>query len=59
MNDEDELLPILNFLLMMIEVAATGPGQGLPLVSLSRVMRTGLMSAETKAHLVKAWEMAL
>ena len=33
--------------------------QGLLLVSLSHMMRTTVMSAETKIHLPKAWEMML
>ena len=59
MNDEDELLSILTFLLMIIDMAVTSPGQGLPLVSLSRVMRTATMSAGIRARLAKAWEMTL
>ena len=53
-NDEDELLPILTSLLTMIEMAVTGPSQGLPPVNLSRVMRTTTMSVEIRAHLAKA-----
>ena len=43
----------------MIEMAVTGPGQGLSLISLSRVMRIATMNAEIKARPVKAWEMTL
>ena len=46
MNDEDELLPILTFLPTMIGMAVIGPGQGLPSVSLSCVMRTAIVSAK-------------
>ena len=59
MNDEDELLSILTFLLTIIDMAVTSPGQGLPLVSLSRVIRTVTISAEIRARLVNAWEMML
>ena len=58
-NDEDELLPILTSLLMNIEMAVTGPSQGLLPVSLSCVMRTTTMNAEVRAHLSKAWETML
>ena len=51
MNDKDNLLTTLIPFLMMIEMAVTGPGQGVPLVSLSRVMRTTTMSAEIRARL--------
>ena len=43
----------------MIEMAVTGPGQGLSLISLSRVMRIATMNAEIKTRPVKAWEMTL
>ena len=58
-NDKDNLLTTLIPFLMMIEMAVTGPGQGVPLVSLSRVMRTTTMSAEIRARLAKAWETTL
>ena len=58
-NDKDNLLTTLIPFLMMIEMAVTGPGQGVPLVSLSRVMRTTTMSAEIRARLAKAWETML
>ena len=59
MNDKDNLLTTLIPFLMMIEMAVIGPGQGVPLVSLSRVMRTTTMSAEIRARLAKAWETTL
>ena len=58
-KDKDKLFPILTSLLTMIEMAVTGPGQGLSLVSLSHVMRTATMNAEIRARLAKAWEMTL
>ena len=59
MNNEDELLPILTSLLTMIEMAVTGLGQELSLVSLSRVMRTTTISTKIRALLTKAWETRL
>ena len=59
LNNEDELFPILTSLLTMIEMVVTGPGQGLPPISLSRVMRTTTISAKIRALLAKAWEMTL
>ena len=41
------------FPLMMIDMIVTGPGQGLPLVSPSHMMRVTIISAEIRAHLVK------
>ena len=58
-NNEDELLPILTSLLTMIEMVVTSPGQELPLVSLSRVMRTTTISVKIRALLTKAWETRL
>ena len=58
-NNEDELLPILTSLLTMIEMAVTGLGQELSLVSLSRVMRTTTISTKIRALLTKAWETRL
>ena len=52
-NDGEELLQILTFLLMTIGMAITDPGQGLLLVSLSRVMMTTIISAKIGAHLAK------
>ena len=59
MNNEDELLLILTSLLTMIEMAVTGLGQELSLVSLSRVMRTTTISTKIRALLTKAWETRL
>ena len=59
MNDKDKLLPILTSPLTMMEMAITGLSQGLPQVSLSRVMRTTIMSAKIRARLAKAWETTL
>ena len=59
MNDEDELLSILTFLLTIIDMVVTSPGQGLPLVSLSCVIRIATMNAGIRARLAKAWEMTL
>ena len=59
MNDEGRLLLIQNFLLTMMEIAVIGPDQGLPLVSLSHVIRIAILSSEIRAHLAKAWETML
>ena len=53
MSDREKLLQILTFPLMMIDMIVTGPGQGLPLVSPSHMMRVTIISAEIRAHLVK------
>ena len=50
MNDESELHPILTYLLMVKRMAAIGTDQGLLLASLSHMMRTIIMSAETEIH---------
>ena len=57
MNDEGELSPILTSLLTMNRMVVINPDQELLLVSLSHMMRTTTMSAETETHLPKAWEM--
>ena len=54
MNGEVELPPILTFLLMMKRMVVIDLGQGLLLVSLSRMMRTTNISAEAGTHLPKA-----
>ena len=56
-NGEDKLLLMLTFLLAMRRMVIIDPGQGLPLVSLFRMMSTTTMSAGTGAHLPKVWEM--
>ena len=53
-NDGEGLPQILTFLLMMIEMAVTGPGQGLPSMSLVHVMRITIISARIRACLAKA-----
>ena len=53
MSNRERLLQILTFPLMMIDMIVTGPGQGLPLVSPSHMMRVTIISAEIRAHLVK------
>ena len=55
-NDREGLLQILTFLLIMMEMAITGPGRGLPLVSLSLVMRITTISVNTRDYLAKAWK---
>ena len=55
-NGEGELPLILTSLLTMRRMVVIDPDQGLLLVSLSRMMRTTTMSAETGTHLLKAWE---
>ena len=52
-SNGEGLLQILTLLLMMIEMTVTGPGQGLPPVSLSRVMRITIISIEIRARLAK------
>ena len=56
-NGEGELPPILTSLLTMKRMVVIDPDQGLLLVSLSHMMGTTTMSAETRTHLSKAWEM--
>ena len=48
MSDENELYPILTFLPMVKRMAAIDTGQGLLLVSLSRMMRIIIIDAETE-----------
>ena len=57
MSGEGELLPILTSLLKMRSMVVIDPGQGLLLVSLSRMMKTTIISAEAGIHLSEAWEM--
>ena len=56
-NDGGGLLQILPFLLTMMEMVVIGPSRGLPLVSLSRVMRITFIRAKIGAHLAKVWGM--
>ena len=49
------LLRVLTLPLMMKGMIAIGPGQGLPSVSLSCVMRITFISAKIGAHLAKVW----
>ena len=53
-SNEEELLQTLTFLLLMMEMAVTGPGRGLLPVSLSLVMRITTMSANARARLARA-----
>ena len=48
MNGESELHPILTSFLMVKRMAAIGVGRGLLLVSLSYMMRSIIISAETE-----------
>ena len=48
-------LQALTLLRMMVGMVATGPDQGLPLVSLFRAMRITIISAEIRAHLARVW----
>ena len=59
MNGESELLPILTSLPMMKRMVAIGADQEPLPLSLSCMMKTTIMSVETKIHLRKAWEMML
>ena len=58
-NVEGELLPTLITLPMMIRTLTIDRGQRLPLTSLSHMMKTTAMNAETEIHLREAWEMTL
>ena len=40
-------------------MVATGPGQGLILVSLSLMMKTAIIGGGAETHLAGAWEMML
>ena len=59
MNGKGELPPTLIFLLVMRGMVATNPGQELPLVNPSHVMRITTVSVRIEAYLAKAWEMTL
>ena len=59
MSNEEGLPQILTLLPMMIGMAVTSPGQGLPSVSLSCMMKVTIMSTKIGARLAKAWEMML
>ena len=50
-NGKSELHPTLTSLLMVKRMAVIGADQGLPLASLSHMMSTIIMSAETEIHL--------
>ena len=54
MNAESELLQILITLLVMRRTKTIDRGQGLPLASPSRMMKTIAMNAETEIHLQEA-----
>ena len=58
-NHIEGLLQLVTFLLIMMEMAVTGLGRGLPPVSLSRVIRITTIGTNIRAHLTKAWEMTL
>ena len=58
-NAEGELLPTLITLLMMRRTLTIDRGQGLPLTSLSHMMKTTAMNAEIEIHPREAWEMTL
>ena len=57
MNDENGLHPSLTSPPMVKRVAATGKGQGLLLASLSHMMKTIIMSAESDIRPRRDWEM--
>jgi len=57
MNGEGELSLILTSVLTMKMMVVIDLDQGFLLVSLSHMMRTTTMSAETGTHHPKAWEM--
>ena len=56
MNGKSELHPILTSFLMVRKVATIGANRGLPLASLSHMMRTIIMNIETEIHPWWAWE---
>ena len=49
-NDESELQPTLTSLLMVRRIAVVGADRELPLVTLSHMMKTIIMSVETEIH---------
>jgi len=51
MNGKRELSPFLTSLLMVKGMVVIGADQGLLLMSLSRIMKTTIMSVETEIHL--------
>ena len=53
-SDGEGLLQAQSVPLRMIVMIATGPGQGLPLVSLSCVMRIAIIGRGAKIHLTGA-----
>ena len=53
MIDRQGPIQALTLLRMMIGVVATGPDQGLPLVSLFRAIRITIINVEIRAHLAK------
>ena len=59
MNGEGELPPTLIFLLVMRGMLATDPGQKLPPMNPSRVIRITTVNVRIGACLAKAWEMTL
>ena len=56
-NAEGKLFQTLTTLPMMRRTKTIDRGQGLPLASLSHMMKTTALNAETKIHLREAWEM--
>ena len=54
-SDVEELLQVLTLLLMMIEIIATGLGQGLLSANLFHVMRITIIGREGKVRLTKVW----
>ena len=59
MHGENEPLQTLTFPLKMKRMLVIGEGQELHLVSLFPTKKSTITSINTKAHLAKAWEMAL
>ena len=55
MNNEGELLPVLTSLLMAKRMVTIGANQELLLASLSYIMKTIIISAETEIHLREEW----
>ena len=55
MNSEGELLPVLTSLLMAKRMVTIGANQELLLASLSYMMKTIIISAETEIHLREEW----
>ena len=57
MHGGNELPPILMFPLMMKRMITIGEGRETHKARLSPMLKSTLINIDTRAHLVKAWEM--